>query len=53
MIKGYFLIDLPVRTVRLYLKRWGFTPQRPLKHAFEQKPEAVQKCYAPRKRAPE
>lgn len=43
LIKAYFLIALPVRTVRLYLKRWGFTPQRPLKRAFEQKPEAVQK----------
>lgn len=43
LIKDYFGIDLPIRTVRLYLARWGFTPQRPLKRAFEQKPEAVQK----------
>jgi len=43
LIKTYFLISQPVRTVRLYLKRWGFTPQRPLKRAFMQKPEAVQK----------
>lgn len=43
LIKASFLVTLPVRTVRLYLKRWGFTPQRPLKRAFEQKPEAVQK----------
>ena len=43
LIKVDFAIDLPVRSVRNYLKRWGFTPQRPLKRAFEQKPEAVQK----------
>lgn len=42
LIQTYFLIKLPVRTVRLYLTRWGFTPQRPLKRAFEQQPEAVQ-----------
>ena len=40
-IKQCFLIDLPIRSVRRYLQRWGFTPQRPLKRAFEQKPEAV------------
>jgi transposase len=32
---------LPVRTVGEYLKRWGFTPQRPMIRAYEQKPEAV------------
>jgi transposase len=42
LIKDYFGIDLPARTVRLYLARWGFTPQRPLKRAFEQQPAAVQ-----------
>ncbi|QJD30800.1 IS630 family transposase [Methylococcus geothermalis] len=46
LIKAYFGIDLTVRSVRNYLKRWGFTPQRPLKRAFEQKPEAVQKWLA-------
>jgi hypothetical protein len=42
LIKSHFGIDMPVRTVRSYLKRWGFTPQRPLKRAYEQKPEAVE-----------
>lgn len=42
LIKAHFGLDLPVRTVRLYLSRWGFTPQRPLKRAFEQRPAAVQ-----------
>lgn len=43
LIRAHFLIDLPVRSVRNYLKRWGFTPQRPLNRAFEQKPQAVPK----------
>lgn len=42
-IKTCFGVNLPVRSVRNYLKRWGFTPQRPLKRAFEQRPAAVQK----------
>ena len=35
-------ITLSVRAVGNYLKRWGFTPQRPIKKAYEQRPEAVQ-----------
>ncbi|HNV60712.1 MAG TPA: IS630 family transposase [Rhodoferax sp.] len=35
-------IKLGVRTVGKYLKRWGFTPQKPIKKAYEQRPEAVQ-----------
>ena len=42
-IRQCFLIDVPIRSVRRYLNRWGFTPQRPLKRAFEQRPEAVKK----------
>ena len=34
-------IKLGVRTVGKYLKRWGFTPQKPIKKAYEQRPEAV------------
>lgn len=33
---------MPVRTVGEYLKRWGYTPQRPLKRAYQQNPKAVQ-----------
>jgi transposase len=36
-------VELPVRTVGEYLKRWGFTAQRPLRHAYRQDPEAVQR----------
>jgi transposase len=36
-------IRLSIRGVGNYLKRWGFTPQKPIKKAYEQRPEAVQK----------
>lgn len=35
-------ITLSVRGVGTYLNRWGFTPQKPIKKAYEQRPEAVQ-----------
>ena len=34
-------IEMPIRTVGDYLKRWGYSPQRPLKRAYEQNPDAV------------
>ena len=34
-------ITLSVRAVGTYLARWGFTPQKPIKRAYEQRPEAV------------
>lgn len=34
-------LKLGVRTVGKYLARWGFTPQKPIKRAYEQRPEAV------------
>jgi transposase len=36
-------ITMPIRTVGEYLKRWGFTPQKPVKRAKEQNPQAVEK----------
>lgn len=36
-------MKLPIRTVGEYLKRWGYSPQRPLKRAYEQDAEAVQR----------
>ena len=36
-------IQMPIRTVGEYLKRWGFTPQKPVKRAYEQNPKAVQR----------
>ena len=35
-------IQLSVRGIGNYLKRWGFIPQKPIKKAYEQRPEAVQ-----------
>jgi len=36
-------INLPISTVGLYLKRWGFTPQKPVRKAYQQQPSAVKK----------
>jgi transposase len=43
LIAQQFGIRLAVRTVGLYLARWGFTPQKPMKKAYEQSPAAVKK----------
>lgn len=43
LIEIRFGARLQVRTVGKYLKRWGYTPQRPLKKAYEQSPAAVGK----------
>jgi transposase len=43
LIKHRTGITMPIRTVGEYLHRWGFTPQKPLKRAYEQNPKAVQK----------
>jgi transposase len=34
-------IRLPIRTVGEYLRRWGFTPQKPVRKAHKQDPKAV------------
>ena len=34
-------LNMPIRTVGHYLSRWGFTPQRPRKRAYEQQPAAI------------
>jgi transposase len=41
LVQQEFGIELPIRTMGEYLKRWGFTPQKPIKRAYEQRPEAV------------
>ena len=41
LIRREYGIELGVRTVGKWLKRWGFTPQQPIKKAYEQRPEAV------------
>ena len=42
LIRRDYGIELGVRTIGKFLKRWGFTPQKPIKKAYEQRPEAVQ-----------
>lgn len=42
LIEQVCRVKLPIRTVGEYLKRWGYTPQKPLKRAYEQNPQAVQ-----------
>lgn len=34
-------IEIAIRTIGDYMKRWGFTPQKPIKKAYERNPEAV------------
>ena len=41
LVESEYGISLPVRTMGEYLKRWGFTPQRPVVRAYEQRPESV------------
>ena len=41
LIERRFGIRLSLSTVGGYLKRWGFTPQKPLRRAFEQNAAAV------------
>jgi transposase len=43
LIEARYALRLPVRTMGEYLKRWGFTPQKPIKKAYEQQPKAVKK----------
>ena len=43
LIERRFGIRLSVWTVGRYLARWGFTPQKPLRRAFEKNPKAVRR----------
>jgi transposase len=40
-IEREFGVRLSIRATGEYLRRWGFTPQKPIKRAYEQRPEAV------------
>ena len=42
LIEQEFGIKLQVRSIGKYLTRWGFTPQKPIKRAYEQSPAAMQ-----------
>lgn len=43
LIRKRFGVKLSVWTVGRYLERWGFTPQKPVRRAFECNPEAVRR----------
>jgi len=43
LIEQELNLKMPIRTVGEYLKRWGFTPQKPTKRAYEQSSKAVQR----------
>ena len=43
LMRRRYGVDMPVRTVGLYLERWGFTPQKPVRLAREQNQEAVER----------
>jgi transposase len=42
LIEDRFKIKLSKWTVGRYLKRWGMSPQKPVKKAYQQQPEVVQ-----------
>lgn len=41
LIKADTGVEMPIRTVGDYLKRWGMTPQKPQKRAYEQRAPEV------------
>jgi transposase len=41
LIRGEYGIDMPVRTVGEYLRRWGYTAKAPRRHAKDQDPDEV------------
>jgi transposase len=41
LIQRMFDIAMPVRTVGEYLRRWGYTPKKPQRHARYQDPEEI------------
>lgn len=46
LIERRFGTRLSLQAVGGYLRRWGFTPQKPVRRAFEQNPEAVARWLA-------
>ena len=46
LIKQRYGLEIPVRTISDYLHRWGFTPQKPIKRAYEQDPKRLKQWLA-------
>jgi transposase len=43
LFRTKFGVAMPIRTVGLYLERWGLTPQRPTRRAYERDDAAVER----------
>ena len=43
LVERRFSVSLSIWTIGRYLKGWGLTPQKPIRRAYEQNPEAVEK----------
>jgi transposase len=43
LVRQRFGVTVAVRTMGSYLARWGYTPQKPLRRAYEQDPAAVRR----------
>src|SRR5918994_6291866 len=43
LVRQRFGVAVAVRTMGSYLARWGYTPQKPLRRAYEQDPAAVRR----------
>jgi len=43
LLRARFEVAMPIRTVGLYLERWGMTPQRPSRRAYERDDAAVER----------
>jgi len=41
LIKRLFKVELTVQMISQYLKKWGFTPQRPIKRNYKQNPAEI------------
>lgn len=43
LVEQEYGLRLPIRTMGEYLRRWGVTPQKPIKKAYEQRPAGVRR----------
>jgi transposase len=43
LIKRLYKVEFSLQSISVYLKKWGMTPQRPIKVSHKQKPEEVEK----------
>ena len=44
LVQQEFGIELPIRTMGEYLKRWGFTPKKPITRTYEQYPAIAERA---------